>query len=115
MIYGNWILLLLVALSLVTTAAIWFRFRRLPELRPWLVRHVIGNVVLAIGLAAAVFFEVGFICDVAIIVAILGMWVSDNRKLRAAIRNTRRNRRSHHYGHRRRRIVGQIQCVITGA
>ena len=85
--YGNWILLLLVGVSLASTAATWFRFRRVAKLRPWLLRHVVGNLLLALGLGAAVFFEVRFFYDVAIVAAIFAMWLWGNRKLREAIRN----------------------------
>jgi hypothetical protein len=36
-----------------------------PSLRPWLVRHVIGNFVLAVGLVAAWRYDVAVFYDVA--------------------------------------------------
>lgn len=81
------LVLLIAAASLVSTIAIWFRFRGLALLRPWLVRHVIGNVVLALGLLLACFLNLTFFYYVPIIACIFAMWVWGTWKLRAAMQD----------------------------
>ena len=56
----SWIALLTLSILLVSTATLWFRFRHLPSTHSWLVRHVLGNCILGIGLFSAWFFDLLF-------------------------------------------------------
>jgi hypothetical protein len=78
----SWIALFVVAVQLVGAAALWFRVRHLPLMRPWLVRHVIGNFVLAIGLIAAWSFDLALFYYVLIAVGVYAMWMWGTWKLR---------------------------------
>jgi hypothetical protein len=81
----TWIALLAVFILLASTATSWFRFRSLNSMRPWLVRHVIGNFVLAVGLVAAWFFNVALFYYAFIVVAIFVMRMGGNSKLRGTV------------------------------
>lgn len=78
----------LVLLSAITVT-IWLRFRRLPLMRPWLVRHVAGNFVLAIGLIAAWSFDLGLAYYAAIVVGVFVMWTLGTWKLRDTVQKNR--------------------------
>jgi ABC-type Mn2+/Zn2+ transport system permease subunit len=80
---GGWIVLLV--LLLVSTATIRFRARHFPSMRPWLVRHLIGNVVLFIGLVAAWRYDLALSYYVAIIVGVFVMWMWGTQKLRGSV------------------------------
>jgi hypothetical protein len=82
----SWIALLTLVVLLVTTMTTWFRLRHLPSIRPWLVRHVIGNVVLAVGLIAAWSFDLALFYYVAIVVGVFVMWMWGTWKLRDAVK-----------------------------
>jgi len=58
-------------------------------MRPWLVRHVTGNFVLAIGLVAAWSLELAVFYYFAIIVGVFVMWMWGNRKLREVVQKNR--------------------------
>jgi hypothetical protein len=77
--------LLVAAASLVSTAAIWLRFRREARLRPWMIRHVIGNILLTLGLLSVWFLDLAFFYYVPIVICIFVMWVWGTWKLRDAI------------------------------
>jgi hypothetical protein len=82
----SWIALLTLVVLLVTTATTWFRLGHLPSIRPWLVRHVIGNVVLAVGLIAAWSFDLALFYYVAIVVGVFVMWMWGTWKLCDAVK-----------------------------
>ena len=81
----SWIALLTVAAFLVSTAALWFRFRLQTSMRPWLLRHLIGNFILAIGFFTAWFLDAPLFYYVLIVVCVFAMWIWGNRKLRDAV------------------------------
>ena len=85
----SWIALLALVGLLVGTATLWFRLRHLPTMRPWLVRHVIGNLVLAIGFFVAWHFELALFYYAAIAVGVFVMWIWGNRKLRDAVQKNK--------------------------
>ena len=82
----SWIALLTLVVLLVTSATTWFRLRHLPSIRPWLVRHVIGNLVLAVGLIAAWSFDLALFYYGAIVVGVFVMWMWGTWKLRDAVK-----------------------------
>jgi hypothetical protein len=79
----GWIVLLV--LLLVSTATVWFRARHFPSMRPWLVRHLVGNFVLVIGLVAAWRYDLALSYYVAIMVGVFVMWMWGTRKLRDSV------------------------------
>jgi hypothetical protein len=81
----SWIALLTMVMLLVATATSWFRLRRLPSIRPWLIRHVIGNFVLTIGLFAAWLYDLALFYYVLIVLGVFAMWMWGSRKLRQAV------------------------------
>jgi hypothetical protein len=81
----SWIALLSLVMLLVAMATTWFRLRHLPSMRPWLVRHVIGNFVLAIGLIVAWSYDLALFYYVAIVVGVFVMWMWGTWKLRDAV------------------------------
>lgn len=85
----SWIAIAVLVLQLASTATTWFRFRHLPLMRPWLVRHVTGNFVLAIGLIAAWSFDLGLAYYGAIVVGVFVMWTLGTWKLRDAVQKNR--------------------------
>jgi hydrogenase/urease accessory protein HupE len=85
----SWIALLALVVLLAVTATLWVRFRRLPSMRPWLVRHVIGNFVLAIGLFVAWRYDLALFYYAAIAVSVFVMWIWGNRKLRVAVQKNK--------------------------
>jgi hypothetical protein len=85
----SWIAVLGLVLLLATTAATWFRLGHLPSMRPWLVRHVTGNFVLAIGLIAAWSFDLGLAYYVVIIAGVFVTWIWGTWKLRTAVQKNR--------------------------
>jgi hypothetical protein len=80
----GWIVL--PVLLLVGTATVWFRARRVPSMRPWLVRHLVGNFVLVIGLVTAWRYDLAPSYYVAIMVGVFVMWMWGTRKLRDSVR-----------------------------
>jgi MFS superfamily sulfate permease-like transporter len=78
-----WIVLLILLLG--SSATVWFRFRRFPSMRPWLVRHLIGNFVLVIGLLVAWRYDLAPSYYVAIMVGVFLMWVWGTRRLRESV------------------------------
>jgi hypothetical protein len=89
LIHRNWFVQLALVLLLVSTASNWFRLRHLPLMRPWLVRHLIGNLVLAIGLIAAWGFDLAPVYYVAITVAVFVMWMWGTWKLRDVVQKNK--------------------------
>jgi hypothetical protein len=81
----SWIALLTGGM-LVSTAALWFRCRHLPSMRPWLARHIIGNIILAVGACSTLFFNPPLLVYAVIAAAVFAMWIWGNKKLRAAQR-----------------------------
>ena len=79
----GWIVQLV--LLLVGTATVWFRARHIPSTRPWLVRHLVGNFILVIGLVAAWRFDLAPTYYVAIVVGVFVMWMWGTRKLRHSV------------------------------
>jgi hypothetical protein len=86
---GSWIALLSLVVLLVVTATFWFRLRHLPAMRPWLVRHLIGNFVLAIGLFIAWRHDLALFYYAAIAVSVFVMWIWGNRKLPDAVQKNK--------------------------
>jgi len=85
----SWIALSALVALLVGTATSWFRLRHLPEIRPWLLRHVIGNFVLAVGLFAAWHFDLALFYYAAIVAGVFAMWILGTRKLREAVQKNK--------------------------
>jgi hypothetical protein len=85
----SWIAILTLVLLLLSTVALWFRFRRLPSLRPWLKYHIIGNVVLAIGLFATWSFDLDPFYYWFIMFGIFAIWIWGTRKLRASLQQNK--------------------------
>jgi peptidoglycan/LPS O-acetylase OafA/YrhL len=81
----TWISLLVLAMLFAGTATSWFRVRHMSSMRPWLQRHIIGNGILALGLFAAWFYDVGTFYLGLIALAVFVMWLWGNRKLREAV------------------------------
>ena len=79
---GIWIALLILLLASTTT--VWLRLRHFPSMRPWLVRHSIGNFVLAIGLVAAWRYDLSPFYYVTIMAGVFVMWIWGTRKLRSS-------------------------------
>jgi hypothetical protein len=86
----SWIVLLV--LQLVSTATVWFRLGNFPSMRPWLVRHLIGNFVLTIGLIVAWRYDVAPSYYVAIVVGVFVMWMWGTWKLRDSVQETSKRR-----------------------
>lgn len=85
----NWIAQLVLVMLVVSTATTWFRWRHLPSMRPWLVRHVVGNLVLAIGLIAAWSYDLPLFYYGAIVVGVFVMWMWGTRTLRDAVQKNK--------------------------
>lgn len=81
----TWISLTILGILFVATATSWFRVRHMPSMRPWLQRHMIGNGILALGLFAAWFYDVGTFYLGLIGLAVFVMWLWGNRKLRETV------------------------------
>jgi RsiW-degrading membrane proteinase PrsW (M82 family) len=85
----NWVALLILGVFLVSTATLWFRFRLQTSMRPWLLRHLIGNFILAIGLFTAWFLDAPFFYYLLVVMGVFAMWMWGNRKLREAVPKNR--------------------------
>lgn len=83
----TWIAIVSLIVLLVTTASIWFRLRGAPSMRPWLVRHLIGNLILAIGLIAAWAYDLASFYYIAIATAVFAMWIWGTWKLRESVQD----------------------------
>ena len=81
----TWISLTILSMLFMATATSWFRVRHMPSMQPWLQRHMIGNGILALGLFAAWFYDVGALYLGLIAVAVFVMWLWGNRKLREEV------------------------------
>jgi len=77
----SWLALLILGVFLVSTVRLWFRFRLQASLRPWLLRHLIGNFILAIGLFTAWFLDAPFFYYLLVVVGVFAMWMWGNWKL----------------------------------
>jgi len=80
---------LALAMLSVSTGGLCLRLRHLPSMRPWLVRHVVGNFVLAIGLFATWFWGLALFFYVLIVAGVFGMWLWGIRELRRAVRENK--------------------------
>lgn len=58
-------------------------------MRPWLLRHVIGNFVLAVGLLAAWHFDLALFYYAAIVAGVFAMWIWGTWKLRDAVQKNK--------------------------
>lgn len=85
----TWIAALSLAVLLLTTSSIWFRLRRMPSMRPWLLRHMIGNLVLAIGLITAWACDLAPFYYIAIAIGVFAMWVWGTWRLRESIQKAK--------------------------
>ncbi len=83
------ILIVLFILLLISTAILWLRLRHFPSMRPWLVRHSIGNFVLAVGLVAAWRYDLSPFYYGTIILAVFVMWLWGTWKLRHSAQNNK--------------------------
>jgi hypothetical protein len=81
----TWIGFIVLAMLFAATGRTWFRVRHIPSMRPWLKRHVIGNGVLAVGLFAVWFYDVGTFYLGLIALGVFAMWLWGNRRLREAV------------------------------
>jgi len=79
-------LIALLVLLIVVTATVWFRYRHLPWARSWLIRHLIGNFVLIVGLFAAWRYDLPLSYYLPIMVGAFAMWTWGTWKLRHAVR-----------------------------
>ena len=84
----SWVPLVLVAMLLGSTSMLWLRLSKASSLRPWLVRHTVGNGILAIGVSAAWFFNLASSYYLLIACGVIFMWIWGNRKLRSAMKQT---------------------------
>jgi hypothetical protein len=85
----SWVAIVIIAALLISTAGIWLRFRSASRMRPWLIRHVVGNSILAVGLFLIWVFNLGFFYYALVAAGVLGMWIWGNSKLRAAAQNNK--------------------------
>jgi len=85
----TWIALLTATAFLLSTGALWFRFRLQTSMRPWLWRHLIGNCILAIGFFTAWFLDAPLFFYALIAVCVFGMWIWGNRRLRDAVQKNK--------------------------
>lgn len=92
----SWIVLLALAIFSVSTTNLWLRLRHRPSLRPWLIRHLIGNCVLAICFVGAWFTDLDFIYYVPIVAGGFVMWIWGSRKLRQAAQENKQQAGSSH-------------------
>jgi hypothetical protein len=83
----SWLIWLALAMLTTATLTAWFRMRHLPSMRPWLLRHMIGNIMLAIALIAAWFYNAPASYFVLIVLGVFAMWIWGNRKLREGVLN----------------------------
>ncbi len=83
----SWLALLALAMLSAATMTSWFRMRHLASMRPWLLRHMVGNLVLAIGLIAAWLYDAAPLYFILIGLGVFAMWEWGNRKLREVILN----------------------------
>ncbi|MGB6667657.1 MAG: hypothetical protein WBE73_04885 [Candidatus Acidiferrum sp.] len=81
--------LLILVVLLVATSASLLRLRGLPSMRPWLVRHLMGNSLLAIGLIAAWYYDLAIVAYVAIAAGVFALWMWGTWKLREAIQKNK--------------------------
>ena len=81
----SWIALLTLVMLLVVTATTCFRFRHQPSMRTWLVPHVFGNCLLAIGLFAVWHYDRAIFYYVAIFAGAFLMRTWGTWKLRGAV------------------------------
>jgi hypothetical protein len=78
----SWAAAAMLGILVVSAINYWLRLRRFAPLRPWILRHLIGNLILAIGVCAAWFFDLAIYYYILIAAGIFGMWIWGNRKLR---------------------------------
>jgi len=81
----NWIAPLALVMLLLSTVITYFRSRTVTLMRPWLVRHVIGNFILAIGVVLVWTFDLALFYYLAIALGVFVMWMWATRKLRDAV------------------------------
>ena len=81
----NWFAPLALILLFLSSLITYIRSRTVSLMRPWLVRHLIGNLVLAIGVLLVWRFDLAPLYYLALGICIFLMWTWATRKLREAI------------------------------
>jgi hypothetical protein len=84
----NWFAPLALVTLVVSSVLTYLRSRTVSLMRPWLVRHLIGNLILAIGVVLVWRFDLAPLYYLAIGLCILFMWWWATRKLREAIQKS---------------------------
>jgi hypothetical protein len=84
----KWLAPLALVLLFFSSVILYLRSRTLSLMRPWLVRHLVGNLILAIGVVLVWSFDFPPFYYLVLGSCIFFMWIWATRKLREAIQKS---------------------------